>query len=114
MKISEAIVAVDELKPNVFSENEKERWLRELEGKIYQEIVMTHEGADEVILDDEELIAQSPYDDMYIKWLEAKIDYYNREMDQYNNSISMFYSGYVDFRNYWNRTHLPKCQRLKL
>ena len=46
MTISAAIAACDRMRPNTFAYGEKEAWLRELEARIREEIVRTHEGAE--------------------------------------------------------------------
>ena len=46
MTISAAIAACDRMRPNTFAYGEKEAWLRELEARICEEIVRTHEGAE--------------------------------------------------------------------
>jgi hypothetical protein len=53
------------------------------------------------------LIVEHPYDDIYIKWLEAQIDYANGEYGKYNNSIAMFNTAYEAYAKYYNRTHMP-------
>ena len=40
-------------------------------------------------------------------------DYYNGEMDKYNNAMAMFYAAYDGFKNHYNRTHMPKGQKIK-
>ncbi|MBQ7873761.1 MAG: dockerin type I repeat-containing protein [Oscillospiraceae bacterium] len=56
----------------------------------------------------EELFVGMPYDELYLRWLEAQIDYHNGEIERYNNSITAFNSAYSAFERYYNRTHLPK------
>lgn len=118
MKIADALAEVDNLKPNMYGKKEKIQWLSRLDARIYEEIIKTHErGADEEEIsftpyteNDEEktLLASQPYDEMYIHWLEAQIDYNNMEFDSFNNSNSMFESVFSLFRNAYNRTHMPK------
>ena len=55
-----------------------------------------------------ELIVPAPYDDIYIKWLEAQIDYANGEYGKYNNTITMYNNAYLAFAKAYNREHLPK------
>ena len=54
MKIHDAIAEVDTLKPNMFGEKEKIKWLSRLDTRIYQEIICTHEyneGEEEITFD---------------------------------------------------------------
>lgn len=53
------------------------------------------------------LIASAPYDDIYIKWLEAKIDYANGEYQKYNNSALAFNEAYQRFARAYHREHRP-------
>ena len=122
MTIEQAIAKIDSLKPNTYTDMDKLEWLNELDGRIKAEIVDTHEDEDEVFYfgynedTDPEittLIVPSPYDDMYIKWLEAKIDYANNEYAKYNNSSTAFNNAYQAFERYYNRQHMPKSTTLK-
>lgn len=119
MTIIEAINNVDALKPNTYSQSEKVKWLSALDSLTYNEIIATHEGgsAFEGYTDDTPmdtpLIAQEPYDEMYIHWLESKIDYYNAEYTRYNNSITQFTDMYSEFSRYYNRTHKPKTTKIR-
>ena len=122
MKIIEAINAIDALKPNAFTQAEKIRWLSALDGCLYQEIVLPHEGAqaqpfagyDEATPPETELLAQEPFGrELYLKYLEAQIDYYNGETARYNNSMTMYQAAYTVFARWYNRTHPPLSQKRK-
>lgn len=122
MTIEQAIAKIDTLKPNTYTEMDKLEWLNELDGRIKAEIVDTHEDADEVSyfgynedtdLEMTTLIVPSPYDDIYIKWLESKIDYANAEYAKYNNTSTAFNNAYQAFERYYNRQHMPKTTHLK-
>jgi hypothetical protein len=110
-----AINHIDAVKPNGYSQAEKIRWLSTLDGTIKAEIVDTHEGAEGVEFKEYNdntplthvLLIPHPYDDVYIKWLEAQIDYANGEYGKYNNSITMFNAAYSSLEKYYNRTHKP-------
>lgn len=119
MTIAEAIAKVDELKPNAFSRSDKVRWLAVLDGIIKAEIIegynlitALNEGTDTVIdvcyTDDTPantvLLVPFPYDELYIYWLMAQIDFYNNEMSLYNNDISMYNSVYDGYKTYVTKT----------
>lgn len=118
MKIEDAIAEVDSLKPNMFEEKEKIKWLSRLDRRIYEEIILTHEyndGEEEVSFssytaddNEAELLVGEPYDELYIHWLEAQIDYNNMEYESFNASNALFESTYSAFRNAYNRSHMPK------
>ena len=46
-------------------------------------------------------------EDIYIRWLEAQIDYANGEYGKYNNSITMYNTAYSAYEKYYNREHKP-------
>jgi len=119
MTIMGATNRIDVLKPNVFSQSEKIRWLSVLDGIVKAEIIDTHEGAEDVVFrpyDEkteltQELLIPHPYDEIYIRWLEAQIDYANGEYEKYNNSIAMYNAAYLAFERYYNRTRKPLEKR---
>lgn len=118
MKICDAISEVDNLKPNMFRITDKIRWLSRLDRRIYDEIILTHEyndGEEEISFtgygaedNETELLAGEPYDEMYIHWLEAQIDYNNMEYDGFNAANAMFEAVFSKFRNAYNQSHMPK------
>lgn len=119
MKIIDAINYTDLTKPNVYPLDLKIRWLSNLDGQIMTNIISTHEGGRDVNftgydentdINDVELLVPSPYDDIYIKWLEAQIDYAYGEYGKYNNSITAYNDAYSLFERYYNRTHMPKSK----
>ena len=121
MTIIEAIIKVDALKPNNYTQVEKIKWLSNLDGVIKATIIDTHEGGEDIIFngyDDETpistvLLVPAPYDDLYIKWLESQIDYNNAEYGKYNNSSTAYNTAYSAFERYYNRQHMPIQRKLK-
>lgn len=119
MKIIEAINRIDSLKHNTYTESDKVAWLSELDSMVKVEIIDTHDG--EVTFNgyndgtdtQTELLITAPYDKAYLLWMEAQIDYYNGEYDKYNNAMEMFHTAYDGFKNYYNRTHMPKGKKFK-
>ena len=116
MTIIEAISRIDVLKPNSYPQSEKIKWLSTLDGIIKNELIDTHEGGDTIsftgyndnTLLTTELLVPAPYDEVYLYWLESKIDYYNGEMTKYNNSITMFNTAYSNYEKIYNRDNMPK------
>jgi len=104
----EMILHVDEMRPNAVDQALKFRWLDELEGRIYNEILASHEGFESFSPSDSELTVPSPYDEMYIYWLFMKMDYINGETERFNNDALMHNTAWVNYANYINRTHAPK------
>ncbi len=121
MTIIEAINKIDNLKPNSYTQQDKVKWLSILDGIIKTEIIDTHEGSEKVTFNgyeaetpvDTVLLVPAPYDDVYVKWLEAQMDYANGETAKYNNSMVMYNTAYSTFERYYNRTHMPKGKSIK-
>ena len=121
MTIIELITDVDEMKPNGYEQIYKIQWLSQLDGRIKDEIIDTHEGGEGVSFSgydastplNTELLVTQPYDDVYRYWLEAQIDYANGEYTKYNNSMSMFNEAYSAYSRYYNKTHMPKGKSIK-
>jgi hypothetical protein len=120
MTIMEAIYRIDEIKPNSYSQSEKIKWLNTLDGTVKTEIIDTHEGGEDVVFVEytesdltKELLVPSPYDDIYLRWLEARMDYANGEYGKYNNSVTMYNTAYYAYANHYNRTHMPKGTKFK-
>lgn len=115
MKIAEAIDLIDALRPNQYSDEDKVRWLSVLDGKAYIEVILTHEGADEVSYEayttedmDRELLIPAPYaHEVYINWLMAQIDQANAEIGKYNQSITLYNAAFLQWQQYYNRRHMP-------
>lgn len=121
MTIIELITDVDALKPNSYEQHYKVQWLSQLDSRVKQDIIDTHDGGEGVSFSgynedtpiNTELLIPHPYDEVYRFWLEMQIDYANGEYPKYNNSKDMFNKAYSAYERYYNRTHMPKGKTLK-
>ena len=119
MKIIEAINQIDSLKHNTYSQDNKVTWLSRLDSMVKKHIIDTHEdevdfsGYDSLTDLQTELLVPAPYDEVYLRWMEAQIDYHNGEYEKYNNAIEMFNTTFNSYQNYYNRTHKPKGKQFK-
>jgi len=113
MTIAQAIAAVDALTPNTFDREIKLAWLSRLDQQVQRELIETHQGATPfdgytaATPMDTQLAMESPYDECYIRYLQAQIHYENGEINRYKNAIVLFNSVYSAFADHYNRTHLP-------
>lgn len=115
MKIMEAINRLDALKFNTYTQEDKVDWLSRLDIMVKKQVIDNYDGADSVSFQgyttdtpmDTVLLVPSPHDEMYLRWMEAQIDYHNGEYDKYNNAIILFKAAFEDFTAYYNRTHMP-------
>ena len=115
MTIRDAITRLDALIFNTYTDSDKVEWLSRLDTEIKQQIIDTHEGAGNVSFSgytentpgDTVLLVPSPYDEVYLRWMEAQIHYYNGEYDKFNASIVMYNTAFDNYANYYNRNHMP-------
>lgn len=115
MTLREAIARADALRPNGFSYAQKLAWLSALDGAVTAEVINTHEGGEWVRFSgytestppETALLIPPPYDEAYLRHLEAQMDYANGEFDRYNNSNAMYSAVYGAFVSFYNRTHMP-------
>ena len=107
MTPSKAIEIVDGLKLNSYSDEDKLRWINELEGMV-QRLVIQADNITQLAYPEDlskELLIPFPFDDVYTLFLEAKIDYYNREYGNYNNSAVMFEAQFNEYKKAYIREH---------
>lgn len=114
MTVREAIDKVDGLKANQYTDEEKLTWLSQVDASIYNDIILSHEGFEEVHFapytkDDfnKVLIAEFPYDELYVSFLKMKIDDENMETQKYNNSAAIFNAYLQDYAKWYQKNHLP-------
>lgn len=115
MTVSDAIARADELHPNTYSEGEKYLWLTKCDRMIIEFVINTHctetidfSGYDPDEDADTELIAPSPFDSLYIHWLDAQINLANGEYERYNASITLYNTEYEGYAAWYNRNNAPK------
>ena len=116
MTIREAIEKTDSLLHNVYSRGDKIAWLSGLDLEVKKVILDQYERPDAGYFDGYRdstpdsmvLLVPAPYDQIYLRWLEAQIHYHNGEYDKYNNAMAMYQTVLDAFANYYRRTHTPK------
>lgn len=136
MTPNKVIEMVDRVKPNSYTEEDKLRWINELDGMVkklvfqwdekylkeletkYKNGEITKDAYEELINKtkpysypedmDRELLIPFPFDDTYNLFVQAKIDFYNREYGNYNNSAMMFEAQYAEFKKAYIRENRAK------
>lgn len=95
------------LKPNVYSEEDKYKWISRLDGMISAEVFRHEEPVKYAIPEDadKELLVTAPFDDIYVLYCAAMVDFYNREYTAYNNSVMMFNERFEAFKSYYIQRH---------
>ena len=113
MKAMDIIDRVDLMEPNDYSPEQKLHWLSTLDGQVFTEVILTHEGGKlgpmpEYTTGQEQLLVDRPYgEDMYYYYLQAMIAAENAENARYTKRMTQFNSAYQSFVNWYNRTHRP-------
>ncbi|MBR2589933.1 MAG: hypothetical protein IKE65_03330 [Clostridia bacterium] len=107
------------------SDSEKLRALSELDNKIYEDIILRHEGAEAYMQpvaggeyvhrafpytsDLQELIAPHRFRKMYIHYLCLEADLARDEIDRYTNDLILFHDAFDAFFAHYHQTHMPCC-----
>lgn len=118
MTINAALEAVDALQPNAFSREEKLGWLSRAEGLVKTQILDTCQDPPafsgySIHTDPEtELLAPEPFDELYLRYIQAQMDSANGELTRYGNSAALFNSLLSAYRNHYIRTHTPVGRKL--
>ena len=102
----DAIRWVDEKKHNVYSVDDKLLWLSQVEqmaSQLRQRCGLEGEGWEKA--PDAVLTIPEPYDQLYLRWLEAQIDYTGQEYLKYNNAMAVFSALWQDYANFVRRSH---------
>lgn len=115
MTISEAIALADSVEENRFPAETKVEWLSLLDGRIYNEVILTHEDSEDVTYepydpDDAattDLLVPDPYSDFYPWYLQARIQLSNGDTARYNQSIVMYNTAFQAWQDAYNREHMP-------
>lgn len=116
MTVQTAIEKANDMRAGNSAPDEmKIRWLSEVDGIIYNDVILTHEveanGFSEYTDTTQELIAEAPYDVLYVYWLMAQIDLKASELTKYNSSLALFNTTLRDYKAWFNRNHMPKQKK---
>lgn len=107
--INEVIERNDKIKPNTYDEQTKAEWLYRLDGRISKEVMLCEPPAHYIYPEDgdKELLVPFPNDAIYDHYLQAMIDYTNKEFGTYNNAMMMFNEAYEAFAKQYIRENVP-------
>ena len=109
MTMNEVIEYVDRVKPNVYSDDDKYKWMNTLDGLVAREVLQENKESYKLPQEaDEPLLVEHPYDDIYGLYVCAMIDYHNREYDNYNNAVLMFQERLEQYKAWYIRNN-PCC-----
>ena len=114
--INEVLERVERIKPVAsIDDQDKARWLIELDGRIWNEVIMksTHDTPPEEPPrewpedGDKQLLVSYPYDRLYDLYLIAMLEFAIREFGNYNNSMAAFNDALDKFACHHRNTHMP-------
>lgn len=121
MNLAKLIAQIQTLRPSQYDEHQLTAWVNEIEAQVVDEVygrAMFDEHEFEpydIDLDAEkELLIPDEHADVYLHYLASKIDYWNGEIDRYNNSATMFGASWQTFANKYRRNHQPRCTAPKM
>ncbi|MBP5729553.1 MAG: hypothetical protein J6Y48_21000 [Clostridia bacterium] len=94
MTIQDCIQYIDSIEPNAYNNEQKARWVRECEGKVYTQLYLqqTFDFPDLTpwAMMGLELSIPAPYNKLYPRYLQAMIHYANGEYERYAASMQLF------------------------
>ena len=89
-------------------------WLNEIEGQVLDQVVNKAQGFDIEFVpfteDDteRELTVPDRFQDVYINYIRAKVDFTNQETERYNNDAAMFEASWKEYASWHIRNYVPK------
>ena len=122
MTLDNAIAEIKQLNKSDFEIDRLISLISDIDERIYNDIIKTHEGAPESgfirydspeYTGDGELIVPNAYSALYRHYCDTQIYLTNGENDRYNQSLGQFSAVYNDFAAYYNRTHMPIGTKIK-
>ena len=116
--LNEVLERDNRVRADAFDDTTKAGWLIQLEKQLYEEMIMRHEQPidssipDEIVSKypedgDKPLLVGAPYDYLYDRYLMAQLDFYNREIENYNNSALAFNEALDSWQKRYHQQHLP-------
>ncbi len=116
MTLGECIQRADTLRPNTADEQEKARWIFQVERELEEVFFPKYEGRRQARArrwpEDKAapLLASGPFEGLYIYRLMANLALMDQEWDAYNAHNALARQMESDFKKEWARTHDRKTQ----
>lgn len=107
MTVKRAIELADGLRPNMIEEGRKAAWVMEFEMRLRREQGEEYSPMSYPENGEEELLAKDGFEEMYILWLCAQIDFAMKEYDGWNASAAGLNALIGDFKRQRLRDELP-------
>ncbi len=105
MTAQRVIAALDDLTPNAYSPQQKLSWLQREEEMLCAEVFFIPAP----LLDmDTPLLARGPYDEVYLRSLQAQIHLEAGEITRYNNAMALHNTALMGLRRSYIRSHVSE------
>lgn len=115
MKLGELIEIIIDTRGQQYDEEYLTDWLNEIEGQAVDEVINQAEGYNIAFVPydythDAEHTLRIPdrFQDVYLNYLYAKIDFGNQETERYNNDVAMYNASYEAYAAWFRRENRPK------
>lgn len=106
MRLREAMARGDGLRMNTAPEEQKARWVWELDSQLGEMMGLAPRPF-RWPEEDPVLRMPPPHEDIYPLYLVCKLDYYNMEMELYANDREIYDAALREARAWWRRNHRP-------
>lgn len=89
-------------------------WLNEIEGQVLDQVVNKAHGFDVEFAPftednmERELAVPDRFQDVYVNYIRAKVDFMNQETERYNNDAAMFDASWKEYASWHIRNCMPK------
>ena len=105
MTTTDVIARADELRINSVGDEQKARWVFELECRIAE--IMGEAEPTWVFPSEEELLLTDRFEGVYLQYLMAMIDMAQGEGEEYVNDKAVFDQYFAEWKAWWIRNHRP-------
>ena len=114
--INTAIERAMKMRPDSFDDTIKASWISELDGKISCETMRKNDFVPYLFPKDgdKQLLAKSPYDNIYELYILAMSAFFSGEMASYSSAAILFEQAYSEFRKNYLRNNVPLQKTIKL
>lgn len=106
MTIQKLIDKVQEEKPNTFTDEKIISFVNEIEHEVAEQLCVDFETeytAEDNM--DTVLLAETPYDRLYVSYVKAMLDFANEEYASYQNNVAQHMQDFRDFVDWVVRTN---------
>ncbi len=111
MTLGECVQRSDALRPNACTEQEKARWVLELEEELERDFFARYEGwqaPEQAPGRTSTLLASGPFEALYVFRVLARLELADQVWDSYNVYNALANQLLSEFKKVWHRTHALK------